>query len=80
LARQFFAVLTPTECVQARAAGTVDSVVNIFSQMRLPNPVRPRTKQNPVEVAESGVVIDKNRILANTHLVLYADEIFVQAG
>ena len=48
--------------------------------MRLPNPVRPWTKQNPVEVMGSGVVIERNRILTNAHLVLYADEIFVQGG
>jgi S1-C subfamily serine protease len=55
-------------------------VVKVFSQMRLPNPVRPWTKQNPIEVMGSGVVIERNRILTNAHLVLYADEIFVQGG
>ncbi len=48
--------------------------------MRLPNPVRPWIKQNPIEVMGSGVVIERNRILTNAHLVLYADEIFVQGG
>jgi S1-C subfamily serine protease len=65
---------------QAHAAGSADSVVKVFSQMRLPNPVRPWTKQNPIEVMGSGVVIANNRILTNAHLVLYADEIFVQGG
>jgi S1-C subfamily serine protease len=65
---------------QARAGGTADSVVKVFCQMRLPNPVRPWIKQNPIEVMGSGVVIDRNRILTNAHLVLYADEIFVQGG
>jgi S1-C subfamily serine protease len=65
---------------QARAAGTADSVVKVFTQMRLPNPVRPWIKQNPIEVMGSGVVIERNRILTNAHLVLYADEIFVQGG
>jgi S1-C subfamily serine protease len=65
---------------QARAGGSGDSVVKVFSQMRLPNPVRPWVKQNPIEVMGSGVVIEKNRILTNAHLVLYADEIFVQGG
>ena len=64
----------------AHAAGSADSVVKVFSQMRLPNPVRPWTKQNPIEVMGSGVVIERNRILTNAHLVLYADEIFVQGG
>ncbi len=65
---------------QAHAAGSADSVVKVFTQMRLPNPVRPWTKQNPVEVMGSGVVIEGKRILTNAHLVLYADEIFVQGG
>ncbi len=65
---------------QAHAGGSADSVVKVFSQMRLPNPVRPWTKQNPIEVMGSGVVIERNRILTNAHLVLYADEIFVQGG
>jgi hypothetical protein len=51
-----------------------------FSQMRLPNPVRPWVKQNPVEVMGSGVIIDGKRALTNAHLVLSADEIFVQGG
>jgi S1-C subfamily serine protease len=67
-------------CGGARAAGTNDSIVKVFSQMRLPNPVRPWVKQNPIDVGGSGVVIDKNRILTNAHLVVYADEIFVQGG
>ncbi len=33
-----------------------------------------------MEVMGSGVVIERNRILTNAHLVLYADEIFVQGG
>ena len=65
---------------QAHAAGSADSVVKVFSQMRLPNPIRPWIKQNPVEVMGSGVVIEGKRILTNAHLVLYADEIFVQGG
>jgi S1-C subfamily serine protease len=73
-------LVSVTEPVDARAAGAADSVVKVFAQMRLPNPVRPWTKQNPVEVGGSGVVIEKNRILTNAHIVLYADEIFVQGG
>src|SRR5271163_3166163 len=73
-------VFLPLLCGQARAAGSADSVVKVFTQMRLPHPVRPWTKQNPVEVMGSGVVIEGKRILTNAHLVLYADEIFVQGG
>jgi S1-C subfamily serine protease len=65
---------------QVHAGGSADSVVKVFTQMRLPNPVRPWVKQNPVEVMGSGVVIDGKRILTNAHLVLYADEVFVQGG
>ena len=73
-------LMASTEWVEALAAGTADSVVKVFSQMRLPNPVRPWVKQNPIEVMGSGVVIARNRILTNAHLVVYADEIFVQGG
>jgi len=73
-------LLLPLLSAQAHAGGSADSVVKVFSQMRLPNPVRPWIKQNPIEVMGSGVVIDRNRILTNAHLVLYADEIFVQGG
>jgi S1-C subfamily serine protease len=81
--RWFAATITlvlPLLGSQAHARGSADSVVKVFSQMRLPNPVRPWTKQNPIEVMGSGVVIASNRILTNAHLVLYADEIFVQGG
>ena len=73
-------VALPMLGAQAHAGGSADSVVKVFSQMRLPNPVRPWIKQNAVEVMGSGVVIEGNRILTNAHLVLYADEIFVQGG
>ena len=73
-------LLWPVLGTHAHAGGTADSVVKVFTQMRLPNPVQPWVKQNPVEVMGSGVVIERNRILTNAHLVLYADEIFVQGG
>jgi S1-C subfamily serine protease len=73
-------LVLPLLGAQAYAAGPADSVVKVFSQMRWPNPVRPWVKQNPVEMMGSGVVIDGKRILTNAHLVLYADEIFVQGG
>ena len=75
-----FTLALPFLGAQARAGASADSVVKVFTQMRLPNPVRPWIKQNPVEVMGSGVVIDGKRILTNAHLVLYADEIFVQGG
>src|SRR4051812_31657439 len=62
----------------ARAAGPEDSIVRVFATLRLPNPIRPWTKQNPVEVMGTGVIIDGGRILTNAHVVLYATEVAVQ--
>lgn len=64
----------------ARAAGPDDSIVRVTSVLRPPNPVRPWTKQNPIEVGGTGVVIDGKRILTVAHLVTYAEEIYVQPG
>ena len=36
----------------ARAEGPADSVVRVFATIRLPNPVRPWTKQNPIEARD----------------------------
>jgi S1-C subfamily serine protease len=60
------------------AAGPEDSVVCVFASLRLPNPTRPWTKQNPVQVLGTGVVIDGKTVLTNAHVVLYASEVFVQ--
>jgi S1-C subfamily serine protease len=64
----------------ALAAGPEDSIVRVTSVLRLPNPVRPWARQNPMEVAGTGVVIDGKRILTAAHLVLYAEEVYVQPG
>jgi S1-C subfamily serine protease len=61
------------------AAERADSVVKVFASMRLPNPIRPWTKQDPIEINGSGVVIEGKKVLTNAHLVLYAGEVFVQA-
>jgi hypothetical protein len=64
----------------APGAGAVlpeDSVVRVFTTMRLPNPVRPWARQNPVEVTGKGVIIEGKRFLTNAHVVLYASEIAV---
>ena len=63
-----------------RAAGPEDSIVRVTSVMRYPNPVRPWTKQNPMEAGGTGVVIDGKRILTVAHLVQYAEEVYVQPG
>jgi S1-C subfamily serine protease len=66
------------EAVQAQALE--NSVVKIFSTMRLPDPFKPWTKQAPSEVTASGVVIEGKRILTNAHAVLYASQVQVQAN
>jgi hypothetical protein len=43
--------------VQAHAAATADAVVKVFTQMRVPNPMRPWVKQHPIEVMCSSMVI-----------------------
>jgi S1-C subfamily serine protease len=63
----------------AFAAGPEESVVRVFASLRLPNPTRPWAKQNPIEVMGTGAVIDGKRILTNAHIVLYANEVFVQS-
>jgi S1-C subfamily serine protease len=66
-------------CVVGRAAaGPEDSVVRVFASLRLPNPLRPWAKQNPVESSGTGVVIDAKTVLTNAHLVIYAGEVFLQ--
>ncbi len=75
------AVLSYTELTaSAWAGGPEDSIVRVTSVLRLPNPMRPWTKQNPAEFGGTGVVIDGKRILTNAHLVQYAEEIYVQSG
>jgi S1-C subfamily serine protease len=65
---------------RAVAAGPEDSIVKLTSVLRVPNPVRPWTRQNPMEVGGTGVVIDGKRILTVAHLVTFAEEIYVRPG
>src|SRR5262245_28257538 len=60
------------------AAGPEDSVVRVFATLRYPNPLKPWTNANPVDVHGTGTVIDGKRILTNAHLVLYATDVQVQ--
>src|ERR1700692_4733403 len=69
----------------ARAAGIdapaiENSVVKVFATMRYPDPFKPWTKQAPVDVTASGVVIEGKRILTNAHVVLYASQVQIQAN
>jgi hypothetical protein len=63
----------------AIAGGPEDSVVRVLVSRRLPSPVRPWTRQTPVEVMGTGVVIEGKTVLTNAHIVLYAGDVFVQA-
>src|SRR5262245_39127751 len=63
---------------RATAAGPEDSVVKILATICYPNPLKPWTKGTAVDVQGSGTVIEGNRILTNSHLVLYATEVNVQ--
>ena len=65
---------------ESAAQGVVEnSVVKIFSTLRMPDPTKPWTKSEPGEATGSGVVIEGRRILTNAHVVLYANQIQVQA-
>lgn len=57
-----------------------NSVVKVFSTVRYPDTTKPWTKQAPVDLTGSGVVIEKKRILSNAHLVQYASQVQIQAN
>jgi hypothetical protein len=58
----------------AVAAGPEDAIVKLMSVLRVPSPVRPWTKQNPMKVGGTGVVLDGKRIRLDAHLVTYTGE------
>ena len=64
--------------VPSEGGSPEDSVVRVFASIRLPNPARPWSKQNPVDVMGTGVVIEGKKILTNAHVVYYASEVKVQ--
>jgi hypothetical protein len=65
--------------LRAVAAGPEDSAVRVTASVRYPNPLRPWTKSNAMEVQGTGVVIEGKKILTNAHLVLDATDVYVQA-
>jgi S1-C subfamily serine protease len=79
-AEQAPAVAAPAAVEVAEVPDVANAVVKVFSTMRLPDVVRPWSKQQPQEVTGSGVVIEGRRILTNAHVVLYASQIQVQAN
>jgi S1-C subfamily serine protease len=54
------------------------SVVKVLATKRSPDLSKPWTKQAPQEVYGSGVIISGNQILTNSHVIAYADQIYVQ--
>jgi len=64
----------------AAADASEDSVVKIIASVRFPDPIRPWAKPNPATNVGSGAIIEGKRILTNAHVVMYASEVFVQAG
>lgn len=70
--------------VAAAAVSSADavenSVVKVFSTVRLPDYFRPWTKQSPKEISGTGVVIEGKRILSNAHVVNYASQVQIQAN
>jgi S1-C subfamily serine protease len=64
----------------AAAAAIEDSVVKVFSTSRLPDLFKPWTKQAPRDATGSGVIIEGRRVLTNAHVVLYANQVQVQAN
>ncbi|HEY7425340.1 MAG TPA: trypsin-like peptidase domain-containing protein [Gemmataceae bacterium] len=54
------------------------SVVRILATQRFPNLLKPWMKQEPREITGTGVVLDRQRIVTNAHLVTYAKQIYVE--
>jgi S1-C subfamily serine protease len=65
---------------QGSSDSVQNSVVKVFSTVRMPDTFRPWAKQAPQEISGSGVIIEGHRILTNAHVVLYANQIQIQAN
>jgi S1-C subfamily serine protease len=66
---------------EAAARGsTENAVVKVFATVARPDLGRPWTKEAPVEISGSGVVIEGRRILTNAHVVTYASQVQIQAN
>ena len=57
-----------------------NSVVKVFTTLRVPDLLKPWNKQAGREVTGSGLVIEGRRILTNAHVVLYAGLIQIQGN
>jgi S1-C subfamily serine protease len=69
-----------TNAAAASSGAIENSVVKIFATVRYPDPYQPWTKQPPVDITGSGVVIEGRRILSNAHVVNYASQVQIQAN
>jgi S1-C subfamily serine protease len=65
---------------QSGSDSVQNSVVKVFSTVRMPDTFRPWAKQAPQEISGSGVIIEGHRILTNAYVVLYANQIQIQAN
>ena len=79
-AGRLVAAMTLSCCLAGgtRADEVRKSVVKIFSTKSPPNMFRPWEITPPSEVTGSGVLIDKNRVLTNAHVVSWAQQVYVQ--
>jgi S1-C subfamily serine protease len=73
-------VAAPAAATPDSADSVESSVVKVFSTVLYPDPYRPWTRKAPSDITGSGVVIEGKRILTNAHVVLYANQIQVQAN
>jgi S1-C subfamily serine protease len=70
-----------TNAAESSASNVVEnSVVKVFATVRYPDYYKPWTKEEPVELTASGVVIEGKRILSNAHVVLYASQVQIQGN
>jgi S1-C subfamily serine protease len=68
------------QSADAPASSVENSVVKVFATIRSPDVFRPWTKQPPADITGSGVVIEGKRILTNAHVVLYSNQVQIQAN
>lgn len=71
---------TPAASHETPSAAVESSVVKVFSTFRSPDFYKPWQKAAPTEGSGSGVVIEGKRVLTNSHVVVDASEIQIQAN
>jgi S1-C subfamily serine protease len=73
-------ISTSTAPHETPSTAVEGSVVKVFSTFRRPDFYKPWEKAAPAEGGGSGVVIEGKRILTNSHVVVDASEIQIQAN